>query len=297
MSARWAEPLSNRVGDHGWKWPSRLADSSRQSTSVKRTKKVRTTLTKRSVALQPTERSWTVWDDRLTGFGVRTHPADERAEARRMPTLGNAFEDYMKANPNRSKSTDEIYRYEAKRYLGDWLVRPLDPITRRDVEARFSGITANHGWSPANRAISLLRSFCRPPCVDREGPRNPVYLWLAGGGRFHRRARRRISAPAEVLPCRRAGIEAEVNNPAIRGALRFGLYNGMRREEALTLRWETIDMDAIVFRVGETKTGVPLELPITLQLAEIPERRMVAAGAKFRSTARVTVSSPSPGAN
>lgn len=108
--------------------------------------------------------------------------------------------------------------------------------------------------------------------------RNPVDLWLAGGGKFHCKAWRKISAPSEVLPCWRKGIEAEVNNPAIRDALWFGLYTGMRREEVLTLRWENIDMDALVFRVEETKTGVPLELPIIRQLGEILERRMVAAG-------------------
>ena len=303
-----------------------------QSTSGKRTAKVRTTLTKRSVeALQPAERSWIAWDDRLTGFGVRIHPAgtrtfivnyragdggrkapnkrvslgrygpmtvdqarkkaqeilgkvaggndpaEERAEARSMPTLAEAFEDYMKANPHRSKRTDELYRYEANRYLADWLARPLDRITRRDVEARFNGITAAHGWSPANRAMSLLRSIYRRPCVDREGLRNPVDLWLAGGGKFHRKTRRKISAPAEVLPCWRKGIEAEVNNPAIRDALWFGLYTGMRREEVLTLSWERVDMTSLAFRVEETKTGIPLELPITRQLAEILERRRAAA--------------------
>ena len=165
-------------------------------------------------------------------------PAEERAEARAMPTLGDAFEDYMGANPNRSKRTDELYRYEAKRYLGDWLSRPLDAIARRDVEARFNRITEDHGWSPANRAMSLLRSVYRRPCVDLEGLRNPVDLWLSGGGKFHRKVRRKISTPAEVLPCWRAGIEAEVNNPAIRDALWFGLYTGMRRDEVLTLRWE-----------------------------------------------------------
>ena len=184
-------------------------------------------------------------------------PAEERAEARAMPTLGDAFEDYMAANPNRSKRTDELYRYEAKRYLGDWLSRPLDAIARRDVEARFNRITEDHGWSPANRAMSLLRSvYCRP-CVDLEGLRNPVDLWLAGGGKFHRKVRRKISTPAEVLPCWRAGIEAEVNNPAIRDALWFGLYTGMRRDEVLTLRWERVGMAALTFRVEETKTGVP----------------------------------------
>ena len=140
-------------------------------------------------------------------------PAEERAEARAMPTLGDAFEDYMAANPNRSKRTDELYRYEAKRYLGDWLSRPLDAIARRDVEARFNRITEDHGWSPANRAISLLRSVYRRPCVDLEGLRNPVDLWLAGGGKFHRKVRRKISTPAEVLPCWRAGIEGGGQQP------------------------------------------------------------------------------------
>ena len=122
----------------------------------KRTAKVRTTLSKRTIdALEPADKPWIAWDDKLTGFGVRIHPsgtkafivnyrageggrkapnkrvvigrygkvspdqarrmaqellgkvaggrdpAEERAEARAMPTLGDAFEDYMEANPNR----------------------------------------------------------------------------------------------------------------------------------------------------------------------------------------------------
>ena len=76
-----------------------------------------------------------------------------------------------------------------------------------------------------------------------------------------------------MLPCWRAGIKAEVNNPAIRDALWFGLYTGTRRDEVLTLRWERVDLTARIFRVEETKTGVPLELPLTRQLSAILERR------------------------
>ena len=167
----------------------------------------------------------------------------------------------------------------ATRPTGIWatgLPAPLDAISRADVESRFNGITADRGWSAANRAMSLLRSIYRRPCVDHDGLRNRVDLWLAGGGKFHRKARRKISALGEVLPCWRAGIEAEVNNPAIRDALWFGLYTGMRRDEVLPLRWERVDMDALAFRVEETKTGVPLELPITNQLAAILKRRRTA---------------------
>ena len=125
----------------------------------------------------------------------------------------------------------------------------------------------------ANQCLSFLRSVYRRPCVDHEGLRNPVEQWLAGGGRYHRKTRRRISSPAEVLPCWRAGIEAAVQNPVSRDLLLFGLYTGMRRGEIMPLRWERVELGAGLFRVEETKTGVPLELPVTRQLGAILARR------------------------
>ena len=88
----------------------------------------------------------------------------------------------MAANPNRAPTTDKGYRDFVERYLGDWLGRPLDAIARRDVEARFNRITTQSGWATANRTISLLRSAYSRPCVDYDGLRNPVDLWLAAGG-------------------------------------------------------------------------------------------------------------------
>ncbi len=200
-------------------------------------------------------------------------PALERSEARAIPLLKQAFEDYMASNPNRSANTDIKYRGDFGSHLGDWQLRPLDAITRQEVEALFNRLTGDLGWSAANRAISLLRAIYRRPCVDFEGLRNPVDLWLAGGGRYHRPKRRKISTPAEVLPCWKKGIESAVGMASARDALWFGLYTGMRIDEVLALRWERVDMAGLVFRVEETKTGEPLELPITRQLAAILEHR------------------------
>ena len=295
----------------------------------KRTAKVRLTLTKRTVeALEPAEKSWIAWDDKLTGFGVRVQPsgtksfivnyrpgdggrnapnkrivigrfgritpdqarrkaqdllgrvargddpADERTEARGMATLAQAFEGYMAANPNRAANTVRLYRQNLRVNLSDWLKRPLDAITRQEVEDRFNFITGKHGWSAANQTLSMLRSIYRRPCVDHESLRNPVELWLAAGGRFNRMRRRRISAPADVLPRWRAGIEALELEPAVRDIFLIGFYTGMRRGEIVSLRWERIDLNRRVLRVEETKTGEPLELPITRQLAAIFERRL-----------------------
>ena len=195
-----------------------------------------------------------------------------------MSTLEEVFEAYMAADENRAPRTVETYRYEMKRYLGDWLSRPLDSIDPEDIRDRFERITGNHGWSAANRAISLLRSLYRKPCADIETLHNPVSLWLAEGGGFHAKPRREISTPAEVLPRWRVGIEAEVDNAVIRDALWFAMYTGLLREEVLTLNWEHVDSAARSFRVRHARGTVSSELPFTTQLAGILDRRHAECG-------------------
>ena len=73
-------------------------------------------------------------------------------------------------------------------------------MTRRDVEARFHLVSQRNGRAVANHIISLVRAVFQCPCVDHEKLRNPVELWLAGGGRYDRGVRRRTSSPEEVLP-------------------------------------------------------------------------------------------------
>ena len=299
-----------------------------QERTGKRVAKVKVTLSKRSLeALEPADKPWIAWDDKLTGFGVRVQPsgtktfvvnyrvgeggrrapnrrvsigkyprispekarhrarqifgrvalgedpAKERVQTRSMPTLEEAFEDYMAANPNRKAITVQRYRQSIRVNLPDWRARPLDAISRRDVERKFDLITEQHGWAAANQTISLLRSIFRRSCVDHEGLRNPVELWLAGGGRYHPKRRRRISAPSELLPRWRAAIDEVGLSPAQRDIFLVGAYTGMRVGEIVSLRWSRVDLERRTLRVEQTKTGEPLELPVTRQLAGIFERR------------------------
>ena len=201
-------------------------------------------------------------------------PAAGRTGSRSVPTLREAFEDYLAAGPKRKDSTVAVYRSTVHRDLGDWLNRSLDTIERRDIEQRFQRLSEDAGWVQANNAMKMLRVLYRRQCIDFEGLHNPVDQWRAGGGRPHRPRRRRIQPPAEVLPSWHRGFDTAVRNPVARDAFRFGLYTGMRRAEVFGLEWARVDMGRAVLRVEYTKSGEPLAFPITRQLAAILERRL-----------------------
>ena len=196
-------------------------------------------------------------------------PSKTRQEKRAVPSLGDVFEAYMLSNPNRKASTNRLYRYEMS-YLKDWHNKPIDTITRTDVQERFNTISKENGPYAANRTIGLLRRIYRAPCADNEALRNPVALWQAGGGRFNKKGRRKIDPPADILPKWHKGFEA-IQNTVIRDAIDVGLYTGMRLREVLWLKWSDIRNGELT--VAETKTGAPLQLPITRQLAAVFERR------------------------
>ncbi len=77
-----------------------------------------------------------------------------------------------------------------------------------------------------------------------------------------------------MLPRWCAGIEAADLEPEVRDIFLIGIYTGMRRGEIVSLRREQVETERRILRVEETKTGEPLELPITRQLAVIFERRL-----------------------
>ena len=76
-----------------------------------------------------------------------------------------------------------------------------------------------------------------------------------------------------MLPRWHRGIETAVRNPVARDAFRFGHYTGMRLTEVIALAWTQVDMAAMTVRIDDTKSGEPLEFPVTRQLAAILERR------------------------
>ena len=288
-------------------------------------------LTTRTVAdASPQDRRYIVWDDELTGFGVRVSPsglrsflvqyrtgeggrrassckqvlghfpaltpAQARSRARAVlrgvaerrangeggsltiPTLRHALKAYLQGRPTASAKTRLQYRRQFERHGSQWLDRRLDQIARKDVEHRFGALSKDAGPTAANAFVKLLGAVYRAACSDHDELRNPVAEWRAGGGKLHRVQRRKIEPPAEALPRWRRGLESGV--PAVmHDMVWMGLYTGLRVSEVSGLRWEDVDLSHGWLRVGETKSGRPLELPIARQVRSVLERRREAPGA------------------
>ena len=109
---------------------------------------------------------------RLLGMvAMGEDPAAARTRSRRMPSLGQAFEQYMKANPKRKAITNQCYRDRFERPLGDWLSRPLDSITREDVEERFNRVTEKTaGRRPTSACRCCARSTAGPAWILGDWP-------------------------------------------------------------------------------------------------------------------------------
>ena len=290
-------------------------------------------LTTRTVAdARPRERRYIVWDEELTGFGLRVSPSGlrsfivqyrageggrraashrkvlghfpvltpgrARARARealraaaglrtsdeggaRIPTLRRAFEGYLRSRATVTDRTRAQYRRLLERHGAHWLDRRLDELGREDVERRFLALSEDAGPATANAFVKLLGAVYRAACADHDDLRDPVAEWRLGGGKLHRAPRRTIAPPTEVLPRWRRGLEAGVPE-VLRDMVWVGLYTGLRVSEVSGLKWTDIDAAGTWLRVPETKSGRPLELPVSRQVKGIVDRRRAAADAQGR---------------
>ena len=129
------------------------------------------------------------------------------------------------------------------------------------------------------------------PMASRNGPVEHVVQYL--------RTTVRAARPPSPIFWKNRAISARTTEPSaprVRDAFWFGLFTGMRLGEVLALAWERVDMADLAFRVEDTKSGAPLELPVTRQLAAILERRRPECAASLGDAREWVFPSFRPGA-
>jgi integrase len=211
-------------------------------------------------------------------------PAAVRAASKTAPTLKELGDVFLSnVDAKRKKSTAKEYRRLWERHvlpdLGTTLVASvstaqISALHRRMRETPYS----------ANRTLSLVASFFS--FAEHQGARQRHTNPAKGIEPYKERSRERFLTPAETRRLGEALIQAEttglppaperrrkpVTGPTAKhrtksagtpkvanmfavAAIRFLLLTGFREQEALGLRWDTVNLERRVAVLPDTKTG------------------------------------------
>lgn len=191
-------------------------------------------------------------------------------------TLGSLFVDYVESNglkPSTLKSYREVVHY----YLKDWLQKPVSSITKEMVQSRFYRIKdkgINGGmptYSQATKAMRILSALMNYAMADDIVQSNPVDVLKQK--RVDRSMRKRTS----YLPANKA---QELLNKTLSErvtatiAVHLMLHTGLRKTEALSLRWsDIVEVEGIkCLLIADTKNHRPHYIPVTKAIQRILDR-------------------------
>ena len=216
---------------------------------------------------------------------------------RKTLTLKKVFEDYQRSRgANLEMSTIKGYKSIIDNQLGDWKQTPLTEIKRSMIEDRFLEVSNGTGkfihmdGSPtrANTMIRVLRAiynYAMRQYVDsNEEPlilHNPTVI--ISHNKAWNREKSRIGIIEDYklkdwyegimkLPehdkNKRDGNSSEV----ARDFFIFLMFTGLRRNEALELKWEDINFQDNSFMIEDTKNHERHKMPLTRLLLDVLDR-------------------------
>lgn len=220
-------------------------------------------------------------------------PAAEKRRQRAIKiTLGEVLEDYLTAHSNLKAATVHDYRYVMHEAFADWQNVALSKITK-DMVAKRHRERGERSRARADNAMRVLRAlfnFAAGQYEDETGrsffPENPVKR-LSHNRAWYRVGRRRTVIEVHQLkPWYRAvaTLKSERSTSrveTVRDYLLFLLFTGLRRGEAASLMWESVDLDGRKFTVRDTKNREDHTLPLSDFVYDLLKRRYEARTSDF----------------
>lgn len=201
-------------------------------------------------------------------------PAADRTRRHGEPTVREAVQEYLEETELRRKRTTAVEYHRLLKLH----VLPIIGSTKltdvsRDAIARLH-LSLRKTPYLANRTLAVCSAFFT--WAERRGLRpigsNPSRLLE----KFPERARERFLSTAEWQRLGKTLGEIEREGrygwPMI-AAIRFLALTGLRKQEALTLRWDNVDFEARTIRFADSKTGAkvtPLGAPAIELLSTLP---------------------------
>ena len=192
-------------------------------------------------------------------------------------TLDDAFREYV-ATRGKSLAAGTLIGYEdfMENHFHDWSRTALQDVTRDMIIVRYAAITNASGAGAATNAMRFLRALYNFKAIDDDQIQNPVRI-LSLKKLWHKSKRRSDVIKTKDLNSWYASVGA-LQNETFRDALIVLLFTGLRKMEAFTLEWENVDFKNETVHVDNTKSNVPITLPVCKTVLDILNARRQTAG-------------------
>ena len=201
--------------------------------------------------------------------------AEKRIERTKAITLSELLTQYTATRTLKATTIDDIHK-AFHQVIPDWLNKPITKISASMIQKRHRD-HATRSPARANLAMRYLRalfSFAQAQYKDGEDrpiiQTNPVKS-LSELKAWHRVDRRRSCIAPDELGVWVNAVRA-VANDAHRDYLLFVLMTGTRRNEALSLTWECVNLKAKTATFKDTKNHSDHVLPLPDHLVSMLEQ-------------------------
>lgn len=183
-------------------------------------------------------------------------------------TFADLFGQYLARHSKPRKRTWREDESKYKAYLARLLgPRKIQDITRQEIAAVHSKITADGHSTTANRVLALASSVFGWGISAGLGETNPA----RGIKRNPERSRDRFLQPDELPRFFRA-LAVEPNE-TIRDFFLMCLLTGARRSNVLTMRWRDISFERAEWRIPRTKNNTAQVVTLTPEAVKLLEDR------------------------
>jgi integrase len=221
----------------------------------------------------------------LAEMGEGVDPKAAKAERKQKEiTLAEVVEGYKQKRELKPR-TLAIYDNVLSRYLSDWLDMPVTALSREMVEKRLEQIANTNGPRGQGRAMAgqtyrLLRSLVRFSQAEHEVNGKPIIEIdptrnLSEGRTWTKSVRREGVVQKHQLADWFKAVGG-LRNRTIKDYLIFTLLTGLRRQEALGLKWTEVSLPGAHIRIdaSRTKNGKEHGLPLSDYLHELLKDRL-----------------------
>lgn len=207
---------------------------------------------------------------------------------RKTATLRGIQKRYLEARALKPASITSM-NLSVSAHFSDWLDKPIVEITRAMIEERMkrvavvaakrsrSRLANERGQGAQAKAGRYLKALFNFALIEEEIEKDPTLVIKSK--KMVKCLKRRRSY---ILPSQREAFRMAVETSEVGDLVKVLIATGLRLGEALSLKWEQVNIADRLLVIGDTKNGIPFLLPYPNTVQEVLERIKRDSGPVFR---------------